>query len=434
LKMNVLGWTHQLDFWVYPTKEIMESSVCPPTLEHGVQKKSTACAHANNRLPIESDLPITEDEMLHDSNSKDKSSDQPQQPPQSRLAQLGLFEQNAQRKDSTELSRQLFEGLADVVPTAPNSPQGDNPKKASQPTARQALLPGMHDLSYKVFLQCLMRPQCTSFVRGMRLFLLSITGPNGDASPPLDGQNLPYVFYGTHQLVARCSDFFKQLSGAMESQRLFTEAFKDHPPFSVRNGLEKYVMTKIYNLAFPLVSDPEMDQQLDRQMKLLSFLTPANFDVNPSIQNETVLEIAQDELRKINSQRAPGDKIACVVRCCTVIFSVLNLVRTSEKRPGADDFLPVFIYVVLKANVPHLYSNCEFIEKFRNPHDMISKSGYCFVNLRSAIEFLLNLDASVLNIDSLEFTRKLQDQELKLRKEEAETAHSVRKSSDPQEV
>ncbi|EGB05930.1 hypothetical protein AURANDRAFT_17718, partial [Aureococcus anophagefferens] len=93
------------------------------------------------------------------------------------------------------------------------------------------------------------------------------------------------------------------------------------------------------------------------------------------------------------------DKVDCVVRCASMIFSVLNLARaenssrkgTSESRAGADDFLPIFIYVVLHADVPRLHSNCDYVEAFHNPTALMSKAGYCFVNLRSAIEFLLTV-------------------------------------------
>ncbi len=37
----------------------------------------------------------------------------------------------------------------------------------------------------------------------------------------------------------------------------------------------------------------------------------------------------------------------------------------------------------------------------------MSKAGYCFVNLRSAVEFILTLDASVLKMDPGDFALKL---------------------------
>lgn len=42
-------------------------------------------------------------------------------------------------------------------------------------------------------------------------------------------------------------------------------------------------------------------------------------------------------------------------------------------RAGADDFLPVFIYVVLRANVPRLVSNIDYIARFMSSDDMMSQ-------------------------------------------------------------
>lgn len=168
-------------------------------------------------------------------------------------------------------------------------------------------------------------------------------------------------------------------------------------------------MTKISDLAMAGERDEEQDRQLAKRMVLLDFVSPEALEVNPNLRNEVVWSIAQDELRKMAQFKAPGDMIACVVKCCQVIFSVLNLNRGSDdtSRPGADDFLPIFIFVVLKSHVPNLYTNCEYIQNYHNPAALMSKAGYCFVNLRSALEFILTLDASVLKMDDTEFNDKL---------------------------
>ena len=48
---------------------------------------------------------------------------------------------------------------------------------------------------------------------------------------------------------------------------------------------------------------------------------------------------------------------------------------------GADDFLPVLIYVLIHANPPQLASNLEYIQRFRMHSRMVSESAYFFTQL-----------------------------------------------------
>ncbi|KAJ0388798.1 hypothetical protein P43SY_012078 [Pythium insidiosum] len=124
------------------------------------------------------------------------------------------------------------------------------------------------------------------------------------------------------------------------------------------------------------------------------FITPDMLDIKPCMRNEVVWSMAEDELRRINACRAPGDKINCIVRCCSIIFGVLNLSRgDSSNRPGADDFLPVFIYIVLHSKIPRLHSNCEYIAAYRDSADLMSKY-VCMTKSREVLK--LTTDALLL--------------------------------------
>lgn len=161
-------------------------------------------------------------------------------------------------------------------------------------------------------------------------------------------------------------------------------------------------------------------------MKVLSFLTPEALDIKPELFNEPMLSLAGDELRKINSFKTPADKIECVIKCVTIIFRSLSLARVKQEAvetnkdrsnpqlAGADDFLPLFIWVVLRCNIPALITNCEYIQLYLNPARLMSKSGYCLINLRSAIEFVNYLDPTSINIDVDFFQQQLAEAEKRL--------------------
>ena len=72
---------------------------------------------------------------------------------------------------------------------------------------------------------------------------------------------------------------------------------------------------------------------------------------------------------------------------------------------GADEFLPILIYVVLRANPPNLHTNIQYISLFRHPNKMITEMGYYFTHLVSAVTFIETIDGKNLSIDQEEFQR-----------------------------
>ena len=53
----------------------------------------------------------------------------------------------------------------------------------------------------------------------------------------------------------------------------------------------------------------------------------------------------------------PIDKLRCFVDCFKTIVNVLALTNDKGEAAGADESLPISIYVLLKASPQRLYSN-----------------------------------------------------------------------------
>jgi len=63
---------------------------------------------------------------------------------------------------------------------------------------------------------------------------------------------------------------------------------------------------------------------------------------------------------------------------------VLNLMlslHTLLLRSGADDFTPLLIYLVIRANTPHLASNLAYIERYRYHSKLTSETQYYYIQL-----------------------------------------------------
>ncbi|KAK8538721.1 hypothetical protein V6N13_009096 [Hibiscus sabdariffa] len=247
-------------------------------------------------------------------------------------------------------------------------------------------------LGLQDFLERMRQPAAADFVKSIKRFIVSFS--NNAPDPERDSAAVQAFFanmevaFGAHPLWAGCSE--EELDSAGE-------------------GLEKYVMTKLFTRVFAsLPDDVKHDEQLSEKMSLVQqFIRPENLDIKPTFQNETSWLLAQKELQKINMYKAPRDKLVCILNCCKIINNLL-LNASNENPPGADDFLPVLIYVTIKANPPQLHSNLLYIQRYRRQSGLVSEAAYFFTNMLPVEAFISNIDAKSLSMEETEFEKNME--------------------------
>ena len=174
--------------------------------------------------------------------------------------------------------------------------------------------------------------------------------------------------------------------------------------------------------------DKRVDALLSKRIAALrTFIRPEHLDIPERIHVEASLQLAEGELSKVNLFKAPRDKLVCVLNTCRIINNLLNV--SSGNRPaGADDFLPVLIYVVLRANPPDLESNLRYISRFRRESRLVSEAAYFYTNLVSATHFLTKCDhAAFTGLDEDVFEAHMAAEGIDVR---AEAAHDAAADAD----
>ncbi|KAG9101641.1 hypothetical protein FRC06_002764 [Ceratobasidium sp. 370] len=203
-------------------------------------------------------------------------------------------------------------------------------------------------------------------------------------------------------------------------------------------GMEKLVMNRLYEFTFsPQIArsgklvttdDLERDRVLKQRIALFGWIKPEHLDIPMKLPegedsaNEKEAEnlspesaekpadseismgfllFAQQEMNKIDHYKAPRDKLICILNSCKVIF---GLIRHLQGDGGADSFIPLLIFVLIRANPEHLLSNIEYINRFRRASKLQSEAGYYLSSLMGAVSFIETMDhTSLSNITKQEF-------------------------------
>ncbi|KAF3962872.1 hypothetical protein CMV_012670 [Castanea mollissima] len=245
------------------------------------------------------------------------------------------------------------------------------------------------------FLDRMRNPASLDLVRSIKSFIVSFSfyTPN----PDNDGKKV--------------QDFYLSMEAAIREHPLWAAATFEELD-SAMEGLEKYVMTKLFSRTFASVpEDAKIDREVSEKICLLqTFLKPEHLDIPAVLHNEASWLLAEKELQKINTFKAPREKLLCIMNCCRVINNLLLNASMSENHAlaGLDDFLPVLIYVTIKANPPQLHSNLKFIQLYRRQAKLVSEAAYYFTNLVSAKTFIVDLNGKSLSMDEIKFEESMQ--------------------------
>ncbi|CAA9999888.1 unnamed protein product [Nesidiocoris tenuis] len=200
----------------------------------------------------------------------------------------------------------------------------------------------------------------------------------------------------------------KTRSGSRKSNDKMTNDQKEQ----LLDYTEKYAMTYMYQLLFcpPTTTDEEKDLNIQKRIRQLNWVSAKHMDCGineTSTETHDLVYSAITELLGMDSAKAPQDKLACVVRCCQKIFTLMQY--CVEGPTSADDFLPALIFVVLKANPARLKSNINYVTRFCNASRLMSgEGGYYFTNLCCAVSFIENLTAESLNMPEDEFSQYME--------------------------
>ncbi|KAK6463908.1 hypothetical protein DFJ63DRAFT_317265 [Scheffersomyces coipomensis] len=231
----------------------------------------------------------------------------------------------------------------------------------------------------------------------------------------------------------------EQRSKIIQDFKIFmNDKFATYEPFASmddidlensREGLEKLIMNRLYIHCFPpevkkqegsqlphsFEEDLVEDAAFSKQLEKFSWVNGIHLDLSlDQLENQkkgdtNFIQYSITEMNKINTYRAPRDKIICILNACKIIFSFL---KASKQETNADAFVPLLILVLIKAKTENLISNISYIENFRGEEWLLhGETSYYLSSIQGAIGFIQNLGFKELTVDEEEYNAHMESWE-----------------------
>ncbi|GAB6021964.1 hypothetical protein CHUAL_006124 [Chamberlinius hualienensis] len=197
------------------------------------------------------------------------------------------------------------------------------------------------------------------------------------------------------------TDFLEQFLQYLYKQMETDPIWRGASPLQLEqaNGaIERSIMGKLYiNALYPNGdADIHRDQVLTEHIQKLSHIITTNHKdlrIPKMYHYECPWPSAQAEIITINAYKTPADKLQCVVRCCTTIMNLLSMAN-QKSVPAADDFIPVLVYIVIKANPGGLLSTIQYVNSFYEKQ-LKGEDEYWWTQFCSAVEFIKTMDYGI---------------------------------------
>lgn len=99
---------------------------------------------------------------------------------------------------------------------------------------------------------------------------------------------------------------------------------------------------------------------------------------------------AIERMIEVKEKHIPYDKLQCLAEACKEVPRLYILEHPSSSGPlAADDFLPIFIYVLVNADIDNLLELKHILPEMCEPSQRLSEMGYYVATFAAAVEHLV---------------------------------------------
>ena len=175
-----------------------------------------------------------------------------------------------------------------------------------------------------------------------------------------------------------------------------TQSIKNESDINqIYDKIYDYVMEKLYDKLIKSDPEPKEDNEIYNKCMVLSWTEPKHFiDGKVNYVFDSFLPDVISYFKQIDDQKSPRQKFLYMQK---IFGSIGNVVKfNGGNELGEEEAVPIFNYAFIKAQPPHMYTNCNFMELFLGEKKN-GENSKNLAELRGACKFVTEMNYKKLN-------------------------------------
>ncbi|XP_035530547.1 ras and Rab interactor 3-like [Morone saxatilis] len=197
------------------------------------------------------------------------------------------------------------------------------------------------------------------------------------------------------QMVTQLKSYLLQsteLQGMLEPQHQYAQ---DKLESIVETALCKSVLKPlrepIYQSLEKLRTDDDSLKQLAQNQSAVLGSTTTALGITTAVPEAPAMERISIKLNNLHLEYSPQRKIELLLKACKIIYDSMS-VSSPGRAHGADDFLPVMMYVLARSNLSNLQLDVEYMMELMDPSLALGEGSYYLTTTYGALEHIKTFD------------------------------------------
>ncbi|XP_072313871.1 ras and Rab interactor 3 [Eucyclogobius newberryi] len=183
-----------------------------------------------------------------------------------------------------------------------------------------------------------------------------------------------------------------ELHAMMEQQHLYAQdKLESIAEAALCKSVLKPLREPIYQCLEKLHNESGSLEKLAQNQSVVLGSTTTALGVTTSVPEASAMEKISIKLSNLHLEYSPQRKIEMLLKACKVIYDSMA-VSSPGRAHGADDFLPVMMYVVARCNLSDLRLDVEYMMELMDPALTLGEGSYYLTTTYGALEHIKTFD------------------------------------------